>query len=415
MALPRRTFLAAGSLRSNRIARALAFVVALLVMFASLSAEAKKKKPAKKHKPAATKSKGKEAAPEAAPETDEASDEKSSGKGGAREDEEEDKPKATPAAEPGGDEEAAAKKPAKAKSAPEKAEAEGPSGAPFALKIGVGGRALFRQLRWTDDGGALAPYTLSPGPEVGAWLEAYPAAFATDGFAANIGLVGRFNYGFGASSKTPAGQTLTTKYQDFLVGLKIRIPLGMVLPYVQGAYGMQKFHLEPADATRPNFNYGLVHAGGGALFQVTPELDIDVGAGFVYVMNPGSSAGEIKAPTLYPRAAANGVDVSLSVGYRIINMIGVRVGGDFRQFGIATGWRTGDAAIRAGGATDRNITVWGGVEVVFDAMGGGGETESAPDKKPAAKPKKKSEGEGEEGGGGGAEGEDKPDGDASEK
>ena len=54
--------------------------------------------------------------------------------------------------------------------------------------------------------GALAPYSLSPGPEVGVWLEVYPAAFATDGFAANIGLFGRFNYGFGAQSKLPLGR-----------------------------------------------------------------------------------------------------------------------------------------------------------------------------------------------------------------
>ena len=70
---------------------------------------------------------------------------------------------------------------------------------------------------------------------------------------------------------------------------------------------------------------------------------------------------------------------------------------DFRQFGVATGWRTGDTVTRAGGATDRNITAWGGVELVFDGMGGGaGESESAPAKKPAAKPKKPA-GEGEEG------------------
>ena len=110
---------------------------------------------------------------------------------------------------------------------------------------------MFRTLRWNEDMGALAPYTLSPGPEVGAWLEAYPAAFATDGFAANIGLFGSFNYGIGAQSKLPSGTMLTTKYQDFLAGVKVRIPLGMIIPYVAGAYGMQKFHLEPADPPEP--------------------------------------------------------------------------------------------------------------------------------------------------------------------
>ena len=401
-ALPRRTPLAAGWSRRNGVARALAFIVAVLVLCASLSAEAKKKKKGgKKHKTPATKSTGKSLPPSdmSSGADDDDDDEKPSSSAKTAPDEEEDKPKATPPPEPVGDEDAAAKKPAKTKPAPEKAEAEG-AGGPIALKIGVGGRALFRQLRWTDDMGALAPYTLSPGPEASVWLEAYPAAFVTDGFAANIGIFGRFDYGFGASSKTPPpqNQTLTTKYQDFLAGLKVRIPLGMVLPYGAAAYGMQKFALTPLDPTRPNFNYSFAHLGAGALFQVTPEFDIDVAAGFLYVMNPGSAAGEVKAPALYPRAAANGIDVSLSLGYRVISMIGVRLGVDFRQFGIATGWRTGDAATRAGGAVDRNISVWGGVEVVFDGMGGGGGEEAPPPKKaPKAKKPVEEGGEPEEG------------------
>src|SRR5262245_45655614 len=49
MALPRRTDLAAGSPRRNGLARALALLVALVVLFVSLNAEAKKKKGGKKH------------------------------------------------------------------------------------------------------------------------------------------------------------------------------------------------------------------------------------------------------------------------------------------------------------------------------------------------------------------------------
>jgi hypothetical protein len=368
-------------------------LVALVVLFVSLNAEAKKKKKGgKKHKPPATKSSGKAAVPDTDSEPDEASDEKSSGK-----DDEDDEKPAKPAAspEPVGDEDAAATKPAKPKPAP-KAEDEGAGGGLAALRIGIGGAALFRQLRWTDDMDALAPYTLSPGPEVRAWFEAFPGAFVTDGFGANIGLFGKLDYGFGAQSKTPAGQTLTTKYMDFLAGLKVRIPLGVAVPYVAGAYGMQKFALEPLDpaGSRPNFNYSFLHLGGGARFQFTPELDLDVGAAFLYVMNPGSSAGEVKA--LYPRAAANGIDAFLSLGYRVIPLVAVRAGVDFRQFGVATGWRTGDTAIRAGGAVDRNITVWGGLEVVFDGVSGGGESEAPPAKKTATE-KKKAPAEGGEG------------------
>jgi hypothetical protein len=386
--LPRRTDLAVGSPRRNGLARALAILVALVVLFVSLNAEAKKKKGGKKHKPPATKSKGKEALPASEPETDSASsDEKSSGK----DDEDDEKAaKPTPPPEPVGDEDAAAKKPARTKPAPKMEDEGGPSGALAALRLGIGGAALFRQLRWTDDGGALAPYTLSPGPELRVWFEAYPAAFATDGFAANIGVFGKLDYGFGATSQTPppASQKLTTKYMDFLAGLKVRIPFGVAIPYVAGAYGMQKFALEPPDNSRPNFNYSFIHAGAGSRFQFTPELDLDVGAGFLYVMNPGSSAGEIAAPQpLYPRATANGIDAFLSLGYRVMSLLAVRVGVDFRQFGVATGWRTGDTSVRAGGAVDRNITAWGGLEVVFDGMGGGGDSEAPPPKK-AEKPKK---------------------------
>jgi hypothetical protein len=324
------------------VARALALLVALVVLFASLSAEAKKKKPAKKGKTPTSKSKGKEAAPESAPETDSASsDEKSSDK-----DEGDEKATVKAPPPPPEDEEMAAKKPAKPAKVPPKAEAEeAGGGAPFALRLGVGGKALFRNLSWTDDGGAVAPYSLSPGPQAAVWLEAFPAAFATDGFAANIGLFGHFDYGFGASSKTPAGATLTTNYQDFLVGLKVRFPVGMFIPYIAGGYGMQKFHLEPADATRPNFNYSLASAGAGTRVQFTPAIDLDVGASYLFVMNPGSSAGEVAAPGLYPNATAYGIDASLSLGFRVMSLIGIRAGVSGRAArSIATsppgaGWR----------------------------------------------------------------------------
>lgn len=371
--------------------RALAFLVALFVLLTSLSAEAKKKKPAKKHKTPSASSKSKSSGAEAAPESDEASsDEKTPSKAAAEPDEGEEKPAKTPPPAAESEEEAAAKKPVK-KAAPAAAEGETAPGGPIALSLGVGGKALFRKLTWTDSANMLAPYTLSPGPEVALWLEAYPAAFASDGFAANIGLFANFDYGVGASSKLPAAQgggKLDTKYQDFLAGLKVRIPLGMVLPYVAVGYGMQKFHLEPADVTRPNFNYSFVSAGGGARFQFLPIVYADLGAAFLYVLNPGSSAGEVAAPGLYPNATGNGVDVSLSVGVRVFGMVGLRAGGDFRQFGVASHWKTGDPSIKTGGATDRNISVWGGVEIEFDRMGGG-ESEPAPaPKKPAGKGKK---------------------------
>jgi hypothetical protein len=398
--------------------RAVAFFVALVVLLVSLSAEAKKKKKAsKKHKTPAAKhtskstkksTKSKESdrglpPVESAPETDEASKEKEA-------------PSKKPAGEPeepaGGEkapgegekkpspppEEETAVKPPPPKTPKAPAEtAEGREGAPVALQLGLGGRALFRDLSWTQANGALAPYSLKPGPELALWLETYPAAFMTDGFAGNIGIYGHFNYGLGASSKTPPpeNQTLTTKYYDFLAGVKIRIPLGTFLPYVAGAYGMQKFALTPTDVSRPNFNYTFVSGGAGTRIQLTPALDIDLGAAFLYVLNPGSAAGEVASNSFYPDATANGIDAALSIGFRILSSVGLRAGGDFRQLGLSTHYKTTNMGPRAGGATDRNIGVWGGIEIAFDGMGGGGGEEPAPAKKAPAKAKKPAPGEGE--------------------
>jgi hypothetical protein len=379
--------------RSLTAARGLAFFVALLVLLASLPAEAKKKKGAKKHKPAATGAKSTKSDRGLPPPDESASDEEdekpASKKAAPEADESEEKKAPPPAPEP---EDQPVKKPAKAAKA---APSEGGAGAgavlPVALQIGLGGKALFRNLVWTQDMGALAPYSLTPGPEVSGWLETYPAAFATDGFAANIGLYGSFNYGIGASSKTPAGQMLTTKYHDFMGGLKVRIPVGSFIPYVAAAYGLQTFHLDPPSMAmdRPNFTYGLVHLGGGARIYFTPEIDLDVNAGYLLV-NIGKAAGEVGATGYYPGATAYGVDAGLSLGFRITGMIGVRAGVDFRQIGLSLHWRMqADNGIMAGGAVDRYIGLWGGLEVTFDGLGGGGGGESeAPASKKPAKAKK---------------------------
>jgi len=402
------TSLVSARARSLTAARGLAFFVALLVLLASLSAEAKKKKGGKKHKPPAAGSKSKSTSDRGLPPPDESAsdeeDEKPASKKAAPEaDEAEEKKAPPPAPEP--EEDQPVKKPAKAAKAPPPE--EGAAGAVVlpALQLGLGGTAMFRNLVWTQDGGALAPYSLTPGPEVSVWAEAYPAAFATDGFAANIGLFGRFNYGIGASSKTPPpqNQTLTTKYQDFLAGLKIRIPVGSVVPYVAAAYGLQTFKLTPPPMAmdRPNFTYGVVHLGGGARIYFTPTIDLDVSAGYLLVQI-GKAAGEVGGPGYYPAATAYGVDAGASLGFRITGIIGIRAGVDLRQIGMSLHWKMNDPSIKAGGAVDRYIGVWGGLEIVLDGVGagGGGESEAPPPKKPA-KAKKAPPPDESEGGGGG--------------
>ena len=366
-----------------------AFIVALLVLALAAPADAKKKKKksgGKKGKTPSGKTVGGAKAPvEADDETDEA----------GSDDKEPTPSKPSSDSSTGGDDKSPApsdadevpKKPAKAeKPAAEPDDGEG-SGLP-AMQFGIGGKALFRTLSWTDDNGALAPYSLSPGPEVGGWLEVYPGAFMTTGFGANIGIFGSFNYGIGAKSKTPGNMDLTTEYQDFLVGLKVRIPLGMFNPYVSGAYGVQTFKLDPPGNDWPNFSYSFIRPGAGVRIQATPMVDIEVGAGFLLVNGMGTAANELKSAAFFPRASATGIDAGLSIGVRFSSLLGVRAGADFRQYGIVSGYQAGDPVV-AGGATDRYITAWGGVELLLDGVGGGpaggGEEEAAPAKKAPAK------------------------------
>src|SRR4051812_14576022 len=202
------------SQRRSSAVRALAFMVALLfVLCSSLSAEAKKKKAkGKKGKTPSSSSKStkeKEAAPADESEDEAGGDEKASSKK-APADEDEEKAAAKPAA-PAPEGEGEGAPPRKSPKPAPAAEGEGTPGGLAALRFGVGGKALFRNLTWNADMNALAPYTLSPGPEIGAWLEAYPAAFATDGFAANIGVYGGFRFRHRAGGKVCGGEGKMTR------------------------------------------------------------------------------------------------------------------------------------------------------------------------------------------------------------
>ena len=68
-------------------------------------------------------------------------------------------------------------------------------------------------------------------------------------------------------------------------------------------------------------------------------------------------------------------------------MLGARAGVDFRQYGLDF-HATPTSVPLAGGATDRYITVWGGVEIALDGMGSGASGDED-EKEPAAASKGK--------------------------
>jgi len=272
-------------------------------------------------------------------------------------------------AEPAKGEGEAESKPAKGEAAgKEKEEEEETPSSSFggaagpALALGVGGRALFRRLNWHQTPmNNLPPYALSPGPEGTVWLETYPGAFVTKGFAANIGVFANFDQGFGVTSTTTDGAKLTTKFQEFTGGVKVRLPLNnMLAPYASVAYGSQVFKLESSNGATsvvPSVAYRFIRLGLGTRVAFTPAASADIGAAFLLVTDLGKLNGYIAAANYFPHATANALDVGASFSYRIIKLVGARVGVDFLQYGLDFKVRPGETPV-AGGATDRFITVW---------------------------------------------------------
>ena len=260
-----------------------------------------------------------------------------------------------------------------------KASDEEPSGGSTlsALEFGLGAKAMFRQLAWTSDARAagLGPYTLTPGPETGLWLEFYPAAFGTSGFAANVGLFGRFDYGFGVSTTLANDENVATKFRDFLGGLKVRIPMGTFIPNVSLAYGQQVFEIAQQQTMTdlPQLAYVFVRPALGARVILAPEVSLDITAAYLQVLDPGSGGDHIRSARYFPRAAAYGIDASASVAFKLSGTIGARGGVDWRQYGIAL--RPDSTTRSVAGAVDRYIVAWAGIEVVLAGGASGGDDE----------------------------------------
>ena len=242
--------------------------------------------------------------------------------------------------------------------------------APVALELGVGAKALFRSLSWNQDPEARTnPYALSPGPEAGFWLEAYPGAFVTSGLAADLGVFARLDHGFGVTSTTQDGATVTTSFQDFMAGVEARLPLGAVAPQLSVAYGGQTFRLDKEHGLPPipGFDYRFVRIGGGARVALAPAAFLDAGVGLLLATALGSGAGDVASQAFFPNGKGYAADLTLAFVYRPLPRLGLRASAELRQWGLDFHVKPTDAVI-VGGAVDRYITIGGGVELVLDGV-----------------------------------------------
>ncbi len=264
-----------------------------------------------------------------------------------------------------------------------------------ALEAIVGGAALFRALVWNQDlTPQLSGYSLSPGPEGRVALEVFPGAFAMDGPASNVGIIGTFGRSVGVTSHAAGdGAALATTFEDFLIGVKARIPFGAVVPFVSATYGGQSFTIAGQGSTTsvPGTDYRFLRIGLGTRVQLSAAFSLDVGAGYLFVTELGSGSGEIGSSEFFPRGKAYAVDGDVSVAARIAKSIGLRFGVAARQYGLSFNVEKGDPNL-VGGAIDRYVVVGGGIEVVLDGTNPSSATstdEAAPEPAPSVKKTKR--------------------------
>ena len=293
-----------------------------------------------KAKPSKTKGKGAR--------DDEASDDKGKGKGKGDDDDEE---------EDGSDAGVLHRKARK----PSVAEEGG--AAPAAVELAVGPRIIHRSFSFNDplsnyNPSAAKPYSyvLPGGPAPFVTLGLYPAAFATRGFASNIGLVASYEKLLGTKTMAADGSTFTTFAQQFEVGARVRVPLGGNEVGVSGTYGKQAFHVSESDpgpgagSSVPNVDYTFAAATLDGRLRVGPvELGAHVGSRFVF--NTGSLA-----QNWFPTTKTTSIDAGVSLAYQVSPLVGVIVGGDFLRYGFNFNPVPMNNALVAAGAVDQYIS-----------------------------------------------------------
>jgi hypothetical protein len=217
----------------------------------------------------------------------------------------------------------------------------------------------------------LAPYHLPAAPAVLFSGILYPGAFFSDGVLGNIGVMGRFELGFGTSTDyeltrsdgSKVVTTLKTKAQAWDLGLRGRIPLGPAEIALFAEYGMQTFIL-------------LGDEGGAELSPLVPDVQykfVRLGAeprvrigkltlGAHIAPRVLTSLHDIDLPFVwFPNAKGWGIDWGFMAGYGVTSFLDIVAGADFVGYGFDFNDLPIDpkiAPVLAGGATDRYKSLW---------------------------------------------------------
>ncbi len=259
-----------------------------------------------------------------------------------------------------GDDQPMSKKPAKGVKVDAEANAPGESGpsAPVGryLDVSVGGHAFSRSLTYHQQTTAgMTPSLREYQPrllgDAVLALQYYPAAqFGSAGFVTNIALEVNVEQAFGIQSRTPDGTNFPTSIHDYNGGVRVRLPLESLTPYLSVGYGDHAYTLSGATRSTlvlPNTDYKYVRAAVGAVVPLSGGVSVAASGGYRYVL----SAGDIKT-TYFPNLKVGGAEANLYVGYALDPSFEVRVGFDYRRYFYTMHSKANDPFV-VGGAIDQ--------------------------------------------------------------
>ncbi|MCA9603309.1 MAG: hypothetical protein KC417_14855 [Myxococcales bacterium] len=240
-------------------------------------------------------------------------------------------------------------------------EDSGPTGKPSPLTVAVHFDGLWRSFNYKDDlFDNLLTYSLGPAPHVGVDAQWYPAAHFTDGFAANIGLEGRFGTILGVESEFQ-GEKYGTSSIDWGAGLRVRFPFDRDELYGVVGLGGRSFSLDRKAGVPaiPDVSYMFLRAGLGGTFWLGP-VSLRASGAYLIVFGAGTSGDSIQSDNWFPHSSASGLEGTAEVGFEFTEGFEVRAGFTLQYFAytlnpepddpIAGG--TGGGGSVAGGASD---------------------------------------------------------------
>jgi hypothetical protein len=199
----------------------------------------------------------------------------------------------------------------------------------------------------------LPGYHLDGGTGLAAEMALHPfsASGATaSSWAAGIGLYGAVNLSFGIGTQVDAtGVPSKTDAHGYEAGVRYRIAAGAFDVVPHGAYLVDSF-VASGDVS-PNVHYEALRVGLGARAAVSRNFSLRASVDYLNVLSAGALTS-----TTFPRARANGLDVSLGAGYALGRTFEIQAAAALRRYGFDMRSQPGDPVI-AGGASDQYLSM----------------------------------------------------------